>query len=97
MAFTIREPIVRGTVQDILQSIDQHVYSHCLLLVCRNICSMYDKGRCSKVSVYCSTQCTFILLPYISLSLVSQCAHVAGMPALWWMDSSIITFHGENT
>lgn len=62
MAFTVREPIVRGTAQDILQSINQHVYCcHFLLLMGRNICSMYDKGRCSKVSVYCSTQCILIL------------------------------------
>lgn len=97
MAFTVREPIVRGTAQDTLQSINQHVYCcHFLLLMGRNICSMYDKGRCSKVSVYCSTQCILILSCPASLCPVSQCARVAGMPALWWMDSSIITFRGEN-
>lgn len=77
--------------------VDQHVYCcHFLLLMGRNICSMYDKGRCSKVSVYCSTQCILILSCPAPLYPVSQCARVAGMPALWWMDSSIITFRGEN-
>ena len=103
IAFTVREPIVRGTTQhNIIMVCSKYSYrlictQYCspLLSMCRDICSTYDKGICSQVSVLLKDLVYHHHL-LSCLSLGSQYALLAGMPASWWTDSFIMTFHGES-